>query len=76
MKQLNSLVASVLVSGLIVAGMVGIGVNALTTPGAPPNAVAAQVTSSSNASALPQLRQRSTRSTTRRTSTTPSARSD
>lgn len=60
MKQLNSIIASALVSGLIVVGMVGIGANALTTPGAPANNAPAQVTLNSNASASQQLRQRTT----------------
>jgi hypothetical protein len=62
MKQLNSVIASALVSGLILVSMVGIGVNALTTPGAPANN-AAQMTLNSNASLSQQLQQRNTRST-------------
>jgi hypothetical protein len=67
MKQLNSVIASVLVSGLVVVGMVGIGVNALTTPGAPVNTVTAQVASNSDASALQRLSSRTRHSRTRTT---------
>ncbi len=42
MKQINSVIASILVSGLLVLGMVGIGTNALTnTSSAPANTVSA-----------------------------------
>lgn len=72
MKQINSLVASAVVSGLIVAGMVGIGVNALTTPGSSANSTAQLAASSStnvgsNASAFLRLRQRASRERTAET---------
>jgi hypothetical protein len=67
MKQINSFIASALVSGLVVVGMVGIGVNALTTPGAPLNSVTTQVTANTGASASQQLRQRTRRSRTETT---------
>jgi hypothetical protein len=67
MKQFNSLIASALVSGLIVAGMVGIGVNALTTPGAPVNRVTAQVVGTPSTSASQQFRSRTERSRTKTT---------
>ncbi len=49
MKQMNSVIASALVSGLIVLGIVGIGVNAMTnTNGASTSTVAGVQFNSSN----------------------------
>lgn len=48
MKQINSFLASVMVSGLVVLGMVGIGVNAMTTPGSVSNNVATQSAGAQN----------------------------
>lgn len=48
MKQINSFLASVMVSGLVVLGMVGIGVNALTTPGAVSNNAATRSAGAQN----------------------------
>ncbi len=48
MKQINSVIASALVSGLIVLGMVGIGVNAMTSTGVPANTAPASVTINSS----------------------------
>ncbi len=51
MKQINAVIASALVSGLIVLGMVGIGVNAMTnTTGASTSTVAGVQFNSSNSS--------------------------
>ncbi len=51
MKQINSVIASALVSGLIVVGMVGIGVNALSnTASVPTSTTSAGVLINSSAS--------------------------
>lgn len=57
MKQINSFVASMMVSGLLVLGMVGIGVNALTTPGSVSNNASAQSTVNANGLASERSRQ-------------------
>ncbi len=65
MKQVNSAIASVLVSGLIVLGIVGIGVNALTnTNVAPTNINASGSVLTSNASVIRQSEGRHSRRTT------------
>ncbi len=61
MKQINSVIASVLVSGLLVAGMVGIGVNALTNSGVPANTTAFQTTFNSSSREGQQFGERHTR---------------
>ncbi len=63
MKQLNAVIASALVSGLLVLGMVGIGVNALTNSAGPANTVAAQVTTNSGSRLSEQFSEGRTRST-------------
>ncbi len=64
MKQINSVIASALVSGLIVLGMVGIGANALTnSSGASTSTVAGVQLSSSNGRTGRNFESRRTRST-------------
>jgi hypothetical protein len=76
MKQLYSLIASALVSSLIVVGMIGIGVNALTTPGAPVNGVATQVTANPGDPVSQQLSPRTNRSRTETESNEASERTE
>ncbi len=65
MKQINAVIASALVSGLLVLGMVGIGVNALTnTSGVSTSTVAGVQFNSSNERTGRRFERRSTQSTT------------
>ncbi len=65
MKQINSVIASILVSGLLVVGMVGIGANALTnTSSVPTNtSTAGALINSSNTRTGRRFESRSARGT-------------
>ncbi len=65
MKQINAVIASALVSGLIVLGIVGIGVNAMTnTTGASTSTVAGVQFNSSNDRTGRRFERRSAQTTT------------
>ncbi len=65
MKQINSVIASILVSGLLVLGMAGIGMNALTNASAVTTSTAASVRfNSSSERTGRRFESRSARSTT------------
>ncbi len=65
MKQINSVIASILVSGLLVLGIGGIGMNALTnTSAASPSTAASVQFNSSNERTGRRFESRSARSTT------------